>query len=379
MNGIKILISPLSWGFGHAGRMIPLAVRLQQRGCEIFFAGEAPLLRMAEKDLPGIRMIEIPGFTIRYSRFIPQYICIFLQLPVMVASAARDHRMLRRLAKQIRPSVIISDNRFGFFHKEIFSVYVTHQLRIPFPAPLRFLEPLADWMHSLIIRRYDLCLVPDYPGDINLSGGLSHLGKRNGIPVSLVYIGPLSRFALPDAYPAGSNDSLPLPSQYICLILSGPEPQRTLLLEKVMAALPGCHLAVLTATPVKYVSRTGITVHYITSPGTATMHRVITGASLIIARAGYTSIMELASLKRGAVLIPTPGQPEQEYLGDYLDGRYGFVTMKQTRLRPLAKLAADPAATTADDTGVKGHGDHLPDPVPLVENALNLLSEQEKK
>ncbi len=379
MNGIKVLISPLNWGFGHAGRMIPLAMQLQQRGCVIFLAGEAPLLRMAERDLPGIRMIEIPGFTVRYSRFLPQYICIFLQLPVIIASAVRDHRMLRRLAKQIRPSAIISDNRFGFFHEEIFSVYVTHQLRIPFPAPLRFLEPLAAWMHSLIIRRYDLCLVPDYPGDINLSGRLSHLGRRNRKGLSLVYMGPLSRFAIPDASPAGSNDSLPLPSEYICLILSGPEPQRTLLLEKVLEALPATPIAVLTATPVHHGLQTGTAAHSITSPGTATMRRVIDGASLVIARAGYTSIMELASLKRGAVLIPTPGQPEQEYLGDYLDGRYGFITMKQNRLGPLAKLAAAPAAMAASAAGSKGHGDHLTDPVPLIENALNLLIEQKKK
>ena len=177
MNGMKVLISPLSWGFGHAGRMIPLAMELERRGCEVVFAADAPLTEMIVRELPGIKTVEIPGLRIRYSRYLPQYVSIFLQLPVIVASAVREHATLRRLAKELDPMVIISDNRFGFCHKKIFSVYVTHQVRIAFPAFLAFLEPLAAWMHRMIISRYDLCLVPDYRGSENLSGRLSHGGR----------------------------------------------------------------------------------------------------------------------------------------------------------------------------------------------------------
>lgn len=432
MNGVKILISPLSWGFGHAGRMIPLALELRRRGCEVYFAADTLLLQMAEKELPGITVLEIPGLRIRYSRLLPQYICISLQLPVIIMSAVRDHLLLRRLVKQISPSVIISDNRFGFFHRGIFSVYVTHQIRIPLPGLLGIMEPIAALMHRLIISRYDLCLVPDYPGDINLSGRLSHSlitepVSRSWLSGKLVYMGPLSRFAMPGTNPAetpvqphsteenpfqpspseldfprppayGVDLSQPSPSEldfpqprlnagdffspaapYACLVLSGPEPQRTLLLEKVMKGLSSTPLVVLTATPVHNVPREGNSVQYIVSPGTATMRRIITGASLVITRAGYTSIMELASLNMSAVLIPTPGQPEQEYLGKYLHGRYGFVTMKQNRLKPLATLAeiiTGQSAAAGDDDGSRLH---LPDPAPLFENAINLLSEQEKK
>lgn len=412
MNGVKILISPLSWGFGHAGRMIPLALELRRRGCEVFFASDTLLLQMAEKELPGITVLEIPGFRIRYSRLLPQYICIFLQLPVIIMSAVRDHLLLRQLAKQISPSVIISDNRFGFFHREIFSVYVTHQIRIPLPGPLGIMEPIAALMHRLIISRYDLCLVPDYPGDINLSGRLSHSlitdpGSRSWLSGKLVYMGPLSRFAMPGTNPAETpvqphstdeNPSQPSPSEfdfpqpppdagdfsppaapYACLVLSGPEPQRTLLLEKVMKGLSSTPLIVLTASPVHKVPREGNSAQYIVSPGTATMRRVIAGASLVITRAGYTSIMELASLNMSAVLIPTPGQPEQEYLGKYLHGRYGFMTMKQNRLKPLATLAENMTGQSAGAGNDTGFRLQLPDPAKLFENAIKLLSEQEKK
>jgi hypothetical protein len=368
MNGLKVLISPLNWGFGHAGRMIPLARELQRRGCEVFFAADPPLLRMAEKELPGITTVEVRGLNIRYSRRLPQYICIFLQLPVLITAALREHRDLRRLAAKIRPSVIISDNRFGFWHKDIFSVYVTHQVRIAFPGFLGWLGPLAAWLHRLIINRYDLCLVPDYPGETNLSGRLSHDVK---LAPNLVYKGPLSRFTVPDNVhmpplpgscdtiiawlsghdpidpsATGTGPATPDPVKsdlfpghsYTCLILSGPEPQHSLLFDKVAASINTFPLVVLSAGPVKGRINSGGEIRLIISPDTATMRDVITGASLVIARAGYTSVMELASLGKGAVLVPTPGQTEQEYLGRYLNGRFGFITLEQKRLDRLADL-----------------------------------------
>lgn len=368
MNGMKVLISPLSWGFGHAGRMIPLAMELERRGCEVVFAADAPLTEMIVRELPGIKTVEIPGLRIRYSRYLPQYVSIFLQLPVIVASAVREHATLRRLAKELDPMVIISDNRFGFCHKKIFSVYVTHQVRIAFPAFLAFLEPLAAWMHRMIISRYDLCLVPDYRGSENLSGRLSHGGR---LPANVAFIGPLSRFRVAgtEPFPPCRMKSGPLspcrtkseplslsrakseplqpdtgapPSSlaqpYACLILSGPEPQRSLLLRKVSESLREFPLAVLSATPLNTPLPSGQAIHLLTGAETGTMRQVITGASMVIARTGYTSVMELVSLGMGAVLIPTPGQTEQEYLGRHLDGRYGFITMNQNRLERLASV-----------------------------------------
>ena len=380
MSGQTVLISPLSWGFGHAGRMIPLALELNRRGCRVIFAADAQLLKLAEKELKGVTLIEIPGLRIRYSRYLPQYFSIAMQLPHLVISAIREHRVLRRLAVEFKPSVIISDNRFGFYNREIFSAYITHQIRIPFPALLRFAEPLAAWIHRAVINRYDLCLVPDYTGSENLTGRLSH-GKR--LPDNIFYMGPISRFA----FSRSEGETGPVPRPFICLILSGPEPQRSLFLEKVMAALgpvlvqemdrlpeqafseaagqspsfhevtgspgkafresasgiPGkMHLVILSATPVTLpVQKSLPRASLIIAPDTATMRRMITSSSLVITRSGYTSVMELVSLGRGAVLVPTPGQTEQEYLGGYLNGRYGFITLEQKRLGQLPEIVAN--------------------------------------
>lgn len=464
MNGMTVLISPLSWGFGHAGRMIPLAVELQRRGARIIFAADGPLLQMVQRDVPGITPVEIPGLRMRYSRSLPQYICIFLQLPHIIASAVRDHRTLRRLVSEYNPSVIISDNRFGFYNRRVFSAYVTHQLRIPFPGPLRFMEPLAMWMHRVIINRFDLCLVPDYPGSVNLSGRLSH-GLR--LPRKVIFSGPLSRFSTPDArepdgrdpgvrnpdrpepdgtvhdgteqnitepdgtLPDGTEPDRTVPgrtesertvsggtesertvsgvtgsdvtepatpdqSHPVCLLLSGPEPQRTLLLKKINETLSGFRMVVLTATPLPlFINETPPGIRVIIAPDTAAMRRELLSSSLVIARSGYSSVMELVSLGKGAVIIPTPGQPEQEYLGRHLNGMLGFVTISQHNLNKLPAVVhertrnqfsrqpcGDNTLLTGKQEGTdtaKPSASRLPDAAPLLEKAINSLLKHNKK
>ena len=363
MSGRRILISPLNWGFGHAGRMIPLALELKKRGHEITFGVDKGLIHALEKDLIDIIIIPIPGIRVRYSRVVPQYLCIFLQLPLLIISAFREHAALKRIVSKLKPDIVISDNRFGFFHSDVYSVFVTHQLRIAFPRFLRFLEPVAVWLNRQIISRYDMCLVPDYPGKVNLSGRLSHDVK---LPENVFYTGPLSRFRIADKGETIMN----LPPRYYCLILSGPEPQRSLLFKKVSSVLQGIHLVVLSGTPLisDLKDRHGITV--ITNPDTATMRHAITGSKTVISRAGYTSVMELVSLGKGGVIIPTPGQTEQEYLGQYLNGRYGFVALKQNNLSGLYE-----ACQNAEAKASAG----FPDSQALFEEAVMHLLDQKKK
>jgi hypothetical protein len=414
MERKKILISPLNWGFGHAGRMLTLAQALKGRGQEVIFGADIKLIPLLQNEMPGTKVVSIPGVRIRYSRFLPQYLCIFLQLPHIISASVREHAILRKIAASLEPDIIISDSRFGLFHREIFSVYITHQLRIVFPPFLRFLERPGAWLHRRIIRRFDLCLIPDYPGPVNLSGRLSHDVR---LPDKVCYMGPLSRFlkALPatddilrvdppaddtvKADPVIENilrvdaaiddtlrvdpviddilrvdpvtDKTPkMDPPYCCLILSGPEPQRSLLLKKVAAAVKNMPLAVLTATPLPpdCTIFPGVTVF--TGPGIRTMISLISGSEVVITRAGYTSVMELASLGRGAVLIPTPGQTEQEYLGRYLNGHYGFVTVSQQ----VVERAGIPFPE-----GVSDSSKILPYSSPLLEEALALLLKQEKK
>ena len=329
MGSMRILISPMNWGFGHAGRMIPLAIQLQNRGNEIIFAADKSLLPMLEKDLPGVKLIAVSDKDMHYSSRLPQYWSIFVQIPMIIISAFREHSELKKLVNELHPEIVISDNRLGFWHSDVFCVYITHQLRLRLPRLFAFLEPVGARLHRMIINHYDLCFVPDLPGSENLSGWLSH-GLT--LPDNVIYIGPLSRFS---AFSSSSGKEPDLKRPYFCIILSGPEPQRSLLFEKIATSLIGYRLVVMSGSSVNYTPGPGSDITLITNPDTKTMKSVISGSELVITRSGYTSVMELVSLGKGAVLIPTPGQTEQEYLGIWLDGRYGFASLRQNHIRDI--------------------------------------------
>ena len=179
-------------------------------------------------------------------------------------------------------------------------------------------------------------------------------------------MGPLSRFS--GATTGESKINLPHP--YYCLILSGPEPQRSLLFEKIIRVLSGIHLVILSGSPAPSVPENRDDITVMTNPDRATMRQVISGSSLVITRAGYSSVMELVSLGKGGVIIPTPGQTEQEYLGQYHNGRHGFITVKQNDLERLHEIS--PEAQGAQ-------WPCFPETGPLMEEAVRLLLEQNIK
>jgi uncharacterized protein (TIGR00661 family) len=361
----KILISPLNWGFGHAGRMIPVAIALKNRGHEVIFGLDRSLIPMIEPGLPGIEIIEIPGITMRYSRHMPQYLAVLLQTPAVIVAAFREHTLLKRLIKELSPDIVISDNRFGFFNKKAFCVYFTHMLRIPYPRPFRFLEFTGLILHRIVLNNYNLCLIPDLPGKENLSGRLSHL---NRLPRKVLFAGPLSRFAVKPAITVTLYHEHP----YICLILSGPEPQRSMLLEKVVSSglPPGKRLVVLSGTEITGSKINNDLTDLVVNPSTEVMRDYIKNSWMVVCRSGYTTIMELFSLNKGAVIIPTPGQTEQEYLAEQLNGRYGFCYISQNNFSDL-----DSIVPIQDNYKATDHGFSMD----LLNISIDRLLEQEHK
>ncbi len=154
-------------------------------------------------------------------------------------------------------------------------------------------------------------------------------------------------------------------------------------------------MVILTATPLPlFMKETPSGIRVITAPDTLTMRQILASSSLVIARSGYSSVMELVSLGKGAVLIPTPGQPEQEYLGRHLNGRFGFVTMSQDNLEKLPEVADqlilnNLSRQPGDDETLFTRGNELtdtsktveilPDAAPLLDETIDLLLEHNKK
>jgi UDP:flavonoid glycosyltransferase YjiC (YdhE family) len=150
----NILLCPLEWGLGHAGRMVPLAKRLQELNHNIFFGSGEEHLNFFKSEVPGANYIHFPGFRISYSRYLPQYIIILFKSPVLFYHIILEHKRLKRIISDYSIDIVISDNRIGLWNSEIKTVFITHQLRIPFPEPFRFLEFIGIRINRVIIKKY---------------------------------------------------------------------------------------------------------------------------------------------------------------------------------------------------------------------------------
>jgi hypothetical protein len=359
----NILICPLEWGLGHAGRMIALATKLREMGYNILFGAGEKQLSFLRTEMPGLTYISFPGFSPGYSRFLPQYLALLLKIPLLLYHIILEHIRLKRIIPEYAIDIVISDNRFGLWNRHIKTVYVTHQPLIPLPKPFAWFESIGLMLHRLVINRYSFCFIPDLPGDLNVSGRLSHGLK---LPRNTRFIGILSRFS----GLSSSGNGSPVSFRHNTVILSGPEPQRGILEKKLADILkdrehPAVILCGKPDMPAGTI-RSGNIIYINHLPGIA-MKEVISESEAIITRSGYTTIMELISLNCSALLIPTPGQTEQEYLARYLSENGWFAAVSQreiNRVTPLPSINSKCGNEITVESGV------------LLEKALKEMSEE---
>lgn len=333
----NILICPLEWGLGHAARMIPLVRKLREMNNNIFIGSGEEHLLLFQNEIPGLTLINFTGFKPGYSRFLPQYLALLLKVPLLLYHITMEHFSLKKLIRKHAIDIVISDNRFGLWNRKVKTVYVTHMPLIPLPGALRFLEFFGILLHRAIIKKYSLCFIPDLPGELNLSGRLSH---GINLPENVRYIGILSRFIS-----AGfSPEENPIRFRHTTVILSGPEPQREILKQKLTDLLKDHYppTVVLEGRPGKKseIVKTGNISYYNHLPDSE-MQEMITTSETVITRSGYTTIMELISLNCSALLIPTPGQTEQEYLAEYLSEKGWFTAISQGEIKEGVNLSSN--------------------------------------
>src|SRR4029079_19402999 len=110
---------------------------------------------------PELQFIDLKGYGLTYSRKIPAWLKILLQLPKINSAIRREHAALKKLIDEYEIDAVISDNRLGLWNKKIKTVYITHQLMIKCPRGLKIFEPLLHAWHKKILMRYDYCWIPD--------------------------------------------------------------------------------------------------------------------------------------------------------------------------------------------------------------------------
>ena len=340
----NVLIYPLDWGIGHATRVQVIAAELRQRGHKIYIAASHRLHPTFDKSVYD-ELIILRSATVYYPGHLPLCIAIIFQIPVLFISFLVDRFRLPGIIRKYDIHLVISDNRFGVWNRKTYSIYITHQLRVALPRGFVFVRPLVSAIHRSVANRYDECWVPDLPGDDNLSGMLSHGCK---MPANTHYIGPLSRFVIlskaKDLLTTNSfhrSFALLRITKFTLALLSGPEPQRTIF-ERIIISqkerFPG-KLVIVAGTPGKNMQTGDDIIRYPWLDG-AELEYLIKMADLIICRSGYSTVMDLYHTGISALLVPTPGQPEQEYLAAYLSEKYNVTVVSQRQLARQADLPA---------------------------------------
>jgi uncharacterized protein (TIGR00661 family) len=315
----RILFSALDWGLGHTTRCIPLLKELAQYH-ELYVGVNEVQKSILIAEIPSVTFLDLNGYDIKYhGKFLLWGLC--KQLPKIIKSIRLEKKWVKKTCHKLKIDLIISDNRFGFFHAHIPNIYITHQLRLASPRGFKKLEFLGVWLHKRIWNKFDQVWVPDFPTFTNsLSLKLGHISGHKKIH----FIGPQSRFKNFHTTKTKDID--------LCIVLSGPEPQRskleTLLLPLFKEKLT---IVLIRGLPQNLDTNTNIgTSKVYNHLPTEELAKTLSRSKRVLCRGGYTTLMDLYFLKMPALLIPTPGQTEQEYLAQNLNGQSGFKSFVQS-------------------------------------------------
>jgi uncharacterized protein (TIGR00661 family) len=323
INIHRVLIAPLDWGLGHATRCIPIIKAFRSLQYEVIIAAEGPTAKLLALEFPEIRIIHLGGYNIQYASSSKTLAWkILYQIPKIIRSIKREHLWLEQIIATEKIDLVISDNRYGLYTKKLPCVFITHQLNIK--TPFKFLEAILRKINYRFIDRFAACWVPDAAGENNIAGALSHPNDLPKIPVH--YIGILARMS--------KNDLARNQFDY-CFLLSGPEPQRTILEEIILKSIPNIsgNIVIIRGLPDSDKSLDlPVPIKVYNHLPTKELASIISASDIVVCRSGYTSVMELIGLHKKAILIPTPGQTEQAYLAKKLYADHRFIFADQNEL-----------------------------------------------
>lgn len=321
----KVLVCPLDWGIGHATRCIPVIQEFLDAGFSVTIAAGGRPYELLRKEFPRLKIIRFPGKVISYHKRYSLGLTLLLQVPDLVYGYFKEKLILKKLINLEKPDIVISDNRYGLWNKNVRSVLITHQLKIMMPKNFSIFTPVVNKIIRSMVRNFDECWIPDFSLHNGLAGDLSHGPDIKG---HIHYIGTLSRFSSYQTFREPLNNSL----LDIMVILSGPEPQRTILEEKIFSQLRNSGLKGIIVRGLTEQNEafdlTGF-IRVYSHLDSQSLRDCIMQSELVICRSGYSSIMDLVALGKKAILIPTPGQTEQEYLARYLMDKKIFFSIPQ--------------------------------------------------
>lgn len=320
----KVIVAPLNWGLGHASRCVPIIKHLIENNFTPIIASDGKALNFLSKEFPNLETVNLPSYNISYGKNVKWN--LFKKTFAIKKAVRQERRVLEKYLGENSDVIgVISDNRFGMFSKKKPSVYITHQINVL----SGLLTPLTSFFHQRIIKNFNECWIPDEPNS-KFSGKLSLSNRK----LNQKHIGILSRF----------NKVEIEKTIDILIVLSGPEPNRSLLEYKLQQIFEKTQKNVWLIRGVieegQVIEEKG-NVKIFNFMLSEELEKTMNSAKLIICRSGYTSIMDLVALNKDALLIPTENQSEQEYLAKYLQDQECFKFLEEKKLdKSIESLSA---------------------------------------
>ena len=325
---MKVLIAPLNWGLGHATRCIPLIKNYLEQNNELIIASDGIALQLLKNEFPNLQFYELPSYDINYKNNNLVW-GMFIQSFKIINAVWSENKAVARIANEHKLDLIISDNRLGCFNQKIKSIYITHQLNLPIEN--RLVRFFGNLTHHYFIKKYAECWIPDFETlERSISGALSHPVPKT-LTQKTKFIGTLSRFTYLETKKIFS----------LIVVLSGPEPQRTQF-ENILIDQINQHWEVLTEADkfkICFVRGSHIenerlifnfpTVEIHDLIATETLNQKILQSNFYCGRSGYTTLMDVLSLKIPTILVPTPRQFEQVYLANFHRYSLQFISTLQ--------------------------------------------------
>lgn len=324
----RVLVCPLGWGLGHTSRSVLLIKILIEKGCTVLVAADQISIAFLKSRFPELTYIPFPSFSVKFSRGANQLLSLTRIAFRLFARTITEKNEIEKLISHYKIDLVISDNRYGLYTQKVPTVLITHQLSIRFPHPFKFLKPAGEMYVRIYAQRFTECWIPDSSSGFSLSGALTQPSK---LPGNVKRVGLMSRFY---GMTINEKDNM----WDLLAIVSGPPPHRDIFEQEVekLAQRLNLKTIILQGLP-QFNGRTieNGCVTLVANMPDVEIVETISKSKYLLCRGGYCTIADLIALNRSAILIPTPGQTEQEYLVDYLKPKDIFRFFRQSEIKNI--------------------------------------------
>ncbi len=310
---MKVLFAVNSNGLGHATRMTPLIAESLRRRHEVYIISNYRALDFLKNEFKDKvkNYFLLPDYSLQKRTFTEKSVSVsrfLMYLPLYLNEFRQEHVRFLRIHKKYKFERIITDTRFGIYSTEVPSYLICHHIKMSLNEFLKSSNRITEFAFYAIKNKFKKILIPDFEKD-SLAGEYTHNFKYL-TKSDVKYLGLLSMVKKQKV-----NEDI----DYFFSI-SGPEPQRTVFEKKIISSISKLKNKKIVVALGKPESKTvkkmqNLIIYSFLNRDMQT--DIMNSSKLIITRSGYTTLMDLAELGKKALLIPTKGQPEQEYLAKY--------------------------------------------------------------